>query len=119
MKKLLIALAGLPLMAGAAHAGQPQMLSDNQMDKVTAGFTATSIADAEGLVGLNGIVLTLTSTVSQVKPYAVSPDPGTFTIGGITVPTEATSTVFKSIAAASSATYTATRTALSLGLSAP
>jgi hypothetical protein len=118
MKKLLIALAGLPLMAGAAYAGQPQMLSDNQMDKVTAGFTATSIADAEGLVGLNGIVLTLTSTVSQVKPYAVSPDT-TFTIGGIAVPTEASSTVFKSIAAASSATYTATRTALSLGLSAP
>jgi hypothetical protein len=39
MKKLLVGLAVLPLLAGVASAGQPMPLSDAQMDKVTAGFT--------------------------------------------------------------------------------
>lgn len=96
MKKLLIALAAVPFMASAAIAGQPQNLSDRQMDKVTAGFTAISIADAEGMVGESGIVLTTTASLSQVMPIARA------TMG------EATSTLFKSISAAQSSTVTST-----------
>lgn len=39
MKKMLLALAALPFLAGIALADQPVPLNDNQMDKVTAGFT--------------------------------------------------------------------------------
>ena len=94
MKKLLMALAMLPLMAGVAAAGQP--LSDQQMDRVTAGFSALSIADAEGLVGESGIVLTTTASLSQVRPTA------TATLG------ETSSTLFKSLSAAQSSTVTST-----------
>lgn len=94
MKKLFLALAALPFMAGAAAAGQP--LSDQQMDKVTAGFTALSIADAEGLVGSLGTVLTTTASLSQVLPFA------TASRG------EISSTIFKSLAAAQSSTVTST-----------
>jgi len=38
MKTLLCGLAALPFLAGVALAGQPVQLSDNQMDKVSAGF---------------------------------------------------------------------------------
>jgi hypothetical protein len=38
MKKLLIGLVTLPFLAGAALAGQPMSLTEQQMDKVTAGF---------------------------------------------------------------------------------
>jgi len=102
MKKLLAALTALPFMAGVAVAGQPQPLNDKQMDAVTAGFTAISIADAEGLVGRAGTLLTTTASVSQVIPYAVA----TPTIGGVL--SEFTSTVFKSISAAQSSSVTGT-----------
>jgi len=38
MKKLLFGLAALPFVAAVALADQPVQLSDNQMDKLTAGF---------------------------------------------------------------------------------
>jgi len=38
MRKLLLGLAVLPFLAGASLAGQPQPLTDQQMDKVSAGF---------------------------------------------------------------------------------
>lgn len=106
MKKLLMALAALPFIAGAAAAGQ--QLSDQQMDKVTAGFTAISIADAEGLVGSLGNVLTTTASLSMVVPYA------TATRG------EISSTIFKSLAAAQSSTVTSTSPPVVIpGLSSP
>jgi hypothetical protein len=37
MKKLLSGLAALPFLASVAFAAQPMPLTDNQMDKVTAG----------------------------------------------------------------------------------
>jgi hypothetical protein len=105
MKKVLMGLAALPFLAGVAAAGQP--LTDRQMDRVTAGFTATSIADAEGLVGESGIVLTTTASLSQVLPFA------TAKMG------ETSSTLFKSLAAAQSSTVTSTFTPAAIpGLSA-
>ena len=98
MKKVLMGMAALPFLAGAAAAGQP--LTNQQMDRVTAGFTSVAIADAEGLVGESGIVLTTTATLSEVAPYA------TATLG------EAHSTLIKSIAAAQSSTVTSTYTPL-------
>jgi hypothetical protein len=94
MKKLLIALVALPFMASAATAGQP--LSDQQMDKITAGFGAIAIADAEGLVGALQTLLTTTSTLSQVSPFATASQ------GGMT------STLFQAISASHSSSVTST-----------
>jgi hypothetical protein len=94
MNKALMGLAALPFLGGVATAGQP--LTNQQMDVVTAGFTATSIADAEGLVGESGIVLTTTASLSEVAPFS------TAKLG------EASSILFKSISAAQSSTVTST-----------
>lgn len=93
MKSFVVALLALPLMAGAASAAQP--LSDSQMDGVNAGFTSISIADAMGLVGESGIVLTATQTASSVKPVAI----GSYG--------ETTTFLFQSYAASQSSTVTA------------
>lgn len=93
MKGLVIALMALPFMAGAAGAAQP--LSDDQMDSVNGGFISISIADAEGLVGESGIVLTNTATLSQVNPAAIA------TLG------ETSSILYKSVSASQSSTVTA------------
>jgi hypothetical protein len=74
MKKLLLAVAALPYMASAATAGQP--LTDRQMDKVTAGFSAVARADAEGLVGALQTLVTTTSVVAQVRPFATASQGG-------------------------------------------
>ena len=68
MKKLLMGLAALPFCVGIAVAGQP--LTNQQMDGVTAGWSAISIADAIGVVGSGGVVLTTTNSLSQVMPIA-------------------------------------------------
>ena len=47
MKKFVIGLAALPFMAGIALAGD--LLSNQQMDQVTAGFSSLSFADAQAL----------------------------------------------------------------------
>ena len=96
MKSLVIALAALPFMAGAASAATP--LSNDQMDGVTAGFSAISVADAEGLVGESGIVLTNTASLSQVN------------IAGFATMGETASVLFKSLSAAQSSTVTSTYT---------
>ena len=62
MKKLILGLAAVPLLAGTALAAQP--LSDQQMDAVTAGFSAFSTADAQAL---GKIVATLSATVASVN----------------------------------------------------
>lgn len=98
MKKLFLGLAALPLMAGVAAAGEP--LTNKQMDRVTAGFTALSIADAEGLVGESGIILTTTASLSQVMPFA------TAKCGSC----EVSSTIFKSLSAAASSSVTSSIT---------
>ena len=92
MKKVLIGMAMMPFLVGAASAAEP--LTGQQMDRVTAGFTSISIADAEGLVGQSGVVLTTTATLSQVLPFA------TATAG------EISTTLFKSVSAAQSSTVT-------------
>jgi hypothetical protein len=43
MRKLLFGLAVLPFLAGVSLAEQPVPLSDQQMDKVTAGFDFAEI----------------------------------------------------------------------------
>jgi len=100
MRKVLMGLAALPFLTGIAAAGQP--LTNQQMDRVTAGFSAISIADAEGLVGESGIVLTTTASLSQVLPAF------TTTLG------EASSTLYKSLSAAQSSTVTSTYTPLAI-----
>jgi len=106
MKKVLMGLAALPFLAGVAVAGQP--LTDQQLDRVTAGFTATSIGDAQGVVGESGVLLTTTATLAEVAPFA------TARVG------EASSTLFKSLAASASSSVTSTITPLPIpGLSGP
>ena len=106
MNKVLMGLAALPLLTGAAAAGQP--LTAQQMDRVTAGFTALTIADAEGLAGESGIVYTSTAGLSQVIPYV------TATYG------EGKSTLYQSLAVSQSSSVTSTYSPSSIpGLSPP
>jgi len=100
MKKLLLALALLPLMTGVAVAGQHRQLSDKQMDKVTAGFDANAWADAQGLGGESSIVTTYTATLSKVAPYARLTNPAF----------EQGSTLYIAVSAAQSTTLVTTYT---------
>jgi len=65
MMKWLFGLAALPFLAGVALAAQP--LSEAQMDKVTAGFDLTSVADAQAL---GPLAFTATATTDLVEAVA-------------------------------------------------
>ena len=101
MKRLLMGLAALPFAAGVAMAAQP--LTNQQMDRVTAGFSANAAADAVGLVGGGGLVLTATGTLAQVNPYASA------NIGEVTV------TAYQSVSRSGSSTVTSAIPVLALG----
>jgi len=60
MRKLLLGLAVLPFLAGASLAGQPQALTDQQMDKVAAGFDFMEI-DVNN-VGATAVMVNQTPT---------------------------------------------------------
>jgi len=72
MKKLLLGLAVLPFLAGVSLAGQPQALTDQQMDKVAAGFDfaevdinnvgAVAVLVNEPAVIVGGAFLNITGT---------------------------------------------------------
>jgi hypothetical protein len=64
MKKLLFGLAALPFVAGVASAGQ--LLTNAQMDAVTAGFSATSLADAASLGPITSAASATLSSVRQI-----------------------------------------------------
>jgi len=110
MKKFLLALGLVPLMASTAMAAQP--LTDNQMDGVAAGFAAFSTADAQAL---GKIVASVTATVAQVAVVTNSSgDPMTAGITGGSV----TLTLYKSISGAQSASSaTNSLPTISIGLS--
>ena len=102
MKTLVIALIALPFLGGLA-VGKPQPLSDQQMDKVTAGVTvgtggnvAIAIADAQGLVGALQTILTTTSALAKAGPVATATQGGT------------TSTLFSASSASQSSSVTST-----------
>jgi hypothetical protein len=50
MKKFLFGIAAVPFLASVAFAGQPNLLSDVQMDKVTAGLIEINLPFAEVLI---------------------------------------------------------------------
>jgi len=112
MRKVLLALGLVPLMAGTAMAAQP--LTDTQMDGVTAGFAAFSTADAQAL---GKIVASVTATVAQVSVVTDSSgDPRTATVPG----GEASVTLYKSISGAQSASSaTSSLPTFPIGLSNP
>lgn len=65
----LVAGAALLALAGTANAGQPQQLSDRQMDGVTAGGVGIANAAALALGEVDAVTVTQTSTnVSTVTP---------------------------------------------------
>lgn len=80
MKSFLYGLAVLPFVAGVALAGQPMELSNQQMDKVTAGFSIHEVDESNtswvgitayvfpvGEVGCpNGCYLSIVSDAIQV-----------------------------------------------------
>jgi hypothetical protein len=96
MNKVLLGLAALPFLAGAASAAQP--LTDGQMDTVTAGFDALSTAESQAL---GKIVATQTSTVSLVAVVTGTASDGTHVPVTATFG-ETTLTLYKSVSAASS-----------------
>jgi hypothetical protein len=61
----LVAGAALLALAGTANAGQPLQLSDNQMERVTAG--GTGIADAAALALGEVLADTTTQTATNVQ----------------------------------------------------
>ena len=65
-KLLLLAGAATVMLASAAGAGQPMVLSDAQMDRVAAGAvgSAASLADALGNLDAQTVTLALSSTDS-------------------------------------------------------
>jgi hypothetical protein len=74
MKKLLIGLAALPLLAGVATAGQPMSLNDAQMDKVTAGqaLVLAPVSNSETVTVLNLASFDPPSVAIEF----ISPEPG-------------------------------------------
>ncbi|MGH7116613.1 MAG: hypothetical protein ACREE9_19210 [Stellaceae bacterium] len=63
MKQLLLGLATLPFVAGVAFAAQP--LTDNQMDKVTAGHTLTLLETTDvSVIGIRVGVAPVTPPAS-------------------------------------------------------
>jgi len=81
MNKLLIGLATVPLMSSVAFAGQ--LLSDKQMDTVTAGFLAFSTSLAESFGGV-----TAAATANLAEVSALRTNGGalvTVTIGEVTL----------------------------------
>jgi hypothetical protein len=117
MNKVLLGLAALPFLAGAANAGQP--LNDSQMDMVTAGFASISTADAQAL---GKIVASATATLSQVAVVTTTTGSGST---AMTVPVtatfgETTVTLIKSLSAAQSASSASnTLPTTAIGLSNP
>jgi len=100
MNKVLLGLAALPLLAGAASAAQP--LTDPQMDVVTAGFAALSTADAQAL---GKIVASATATVAQVAVVTTTTGSGSSAVTSPVTATfgETTLTLIKALSAAQSA----------------
>lgn len=89
MNKLLLSVAVLPFIAGAASAAQP--LNDTQMDRVTAGFDSAAFADAQAY-GL----LTFTQAATYAENATLRDASGAFV--GVTIG-ETTLRVVKSISA--------------------
>lgn len=110
LRKFIIGLAALPFAASVASAAEP--LTNQQMDQVTAGFSALSFADAQAL---GKIVAAASATLSQVAVVTnAAGAPVTATFG------ETTLTLIKSLAAAQSASSaTNTLPTTPIGLSAP
>jgi hypothetical protein len=91
MKKLLLGLATLPFIAGVAMAGQPALLSDGQMDKVTAGFQGTVTiaipADALADIKADSVAdISIGGEIVSFPAYPTSIPPTTVTVtGSVTV----------------------------------
>jgi hypothetical protein len=76
VKRLIIGFAVLPFLTGIASAAQPVLLSDAQMDKVTAGEnSAIIIGDAGGIslaIGnIAALSATITSTLTSQAPHDI------------------------------------------------
>jgi len=102
--KWLFGLAALPFLAGVASAAQP--LSEAQMDKVTAGFTNQSTADAQAF-GPFAFAATATTDLVEAIASVTSTD------------SEATIFLWKSASGSNSASIAQTVARLNLPLSNP
>jgi len=92
MNKLLIGLATVPLMSSVAFAAQP--LTDNQMDKVSAGFTAFSTSLAESYGGVTAAATANLAEVAVLRDASGAPVQVTYS--------EVTLSTIKSVSAAQS-----------------
>ena len=69
MLKVLNTLAAFIFVVNGAFAAD--RLADNRLDAATAGW-ASAHAAAEGVVGRNSIVVTVTATLAQVAQFATA-----------------------------------------------
>jgi hypothetical protein len=92
MNKVLMGLATVPLMCSTAFAGQ--LLSEKQMDNVTAGFAAFSTSLAESF---GGVTAAATANLAEVAALRnASGAPITVSVGEVTL------NIIKSVSAAQS-----------------
>jgi len=92
MNKVLMGLATVPLMCSTAFAGQ--LLSEKQMDNVTAGFAAFSTSLAESF---GGVTAAATANLAEVAALRnASGAPVTVSVGEVTL------NIIKSVSAAQS-----------------
>jgi hypothetical protein len=84
MNTLLIGLAALPLLAGIASAGQPTLLGDAQMDRLTAGQTIEEILPQSSPSSTTiqpiqsqtpSFPITLQQMESQSSPFSITLEP--------------------------------------------
>ena len=68
LNKLLIAGAAVLALSGTAYAG-PKQLADTQMDRVTAGATFTTIANAAALALGEVTAVTITQTSTNIVNF--------------------------------------------------
>lgn len=69
MKKLLLGLATVPFLAGMALAQQPIQLSNQQMDKVTAGWSLQEIDLSNTSNVALGVWAPLPADATLTNPY--------------------------------------------------
>jgi len=92
MNKVLMGLATVPLLYSTAFAGQ--LLSEKQMDNVTAGFNAFSTSLAESF---GGVTASATANLAEVSALRnATGGPVTVTVGEVTL------NIIKSVSAAQS-----------------
>jgi len=76
MRQFVLGLSALPLLASVVVAGQPALLSDKQMDQVTAGFTLFVVSNIEledAFITANGYLVDIPALDGMAGQPSINP----------------------------------------------